>query len=228
MITRLRSDAALYEPIKEKPLNHPKRRGRPATKGKRLPSLVTMARQVKKFSSLTLTLYGEPKTVEFRQFQAYWRPAGAVVTILIVKYPRKRGTVTAYFLSTDCTQSVESILTLVAARWSLENAFKDMKQHLGLSSWQCWSERAVIRSVPLTCTAYSTLMLWSYQQVTQFAPTLWDAMPWNQEKNTISIGDVLYQLKSQCITKSIYSILPKDRFSKQKIEQLQELFRIAA
>ena len=133
MITRLRSDAALYEPIKKKAANHPKKRGRPATKGKRLPALGTMARQVKKFSSLTLTLYGGPKTIEYRQFQAYWRPAGTVVNIIIVKYPRKRGTITAYFLSTDCSQSVVSILTLVAARWSLENTFKDMKQHLGLT-----------------------------------------------------------------------------------------------
>ena len=187
-----------------------------------------MVKQVKKFCSLTLTLYGKPKTIEYRQFQAYWRPVAAVVTIVIVKYPRKRGTVTAYFLSTDCIQSVESILTLVAVRWSLESAFKDMKQHLGFNSWQCWNERAVTRSVSLTCTAYSTLMLWSYQQITQFAPTLWDAMPWNREKNTISIGDVLFQFKSKCITKSIYGILPKDRISEQKIEQLQELFRIAA
>ena len=228
MITRLRSDAALYLPLKKKSKHHRRKRGRPALKGKRLPALGTLARQVKKFSSLTLTLYGEPKTIEYRQFHAYWRPAGTVVNIVIVKYPRKRGTVTAYFLSTSCTQSVESILTLVAARWSLENAFKDMKQHLGLNSWQCWSERAVTRSVPLTCTAYSTLMLWSYQQVTQFAPTLWDAMPWNKQKDTLSIGDVLYQLKSQCITKSILSILPKDRISERKIEQLQELFRLAA
>ena len=187
-----------------------------------------MSNKVKKFSSLTLTLYGKEKTVEYRQFQAYWKPAGTVVNVVIVKYPKKRGTITAYFLSTDCDQSVESILTLVAARWSLENAFKDMKQHLGFGSWQCWSERAVIRSVPMTCAAYSTLMLWSHQQVTQFAPTLWDAMPWNQDKSTVSIGDVLYQLKSQCITRSILSILPKDRVNDRKIEQLQELFRMAA
>ena len=228
MISRLRSDAALYAPKKKQSAGHIKKRGRPATKGKRLPSLDTMSNKVKKFSSLTLTLYGKEKTVEYRQFQAYWKPAGTVVNVVIVKYPKKRGTITAYFLSTDCDQSVESILTLVAARWSLENAFKDMKQHLGFGSWQCWSERAVIRSVPMTCAAYSTLMLWSHQQVTQFAPTLWDAMPWNQDKSTVSIGDVLYQLKSQCITRSILSILPKDRINDQKIEQLQELFRMAA
>ena len=228
MITRLRSDAALHAPIKKMTSPCSKKRGRPATKGKRLPSLDTMAKQKKYFSPLTLSLYGKMKTVEYRQFHAYWKPAGAVVNVVIVQYPQKRGSTTAYFLSTDCTQSVASILTFVAARWSLENAFKDMKQYLGCGSWQCWSERAVVRSVPMTCTAYSTLMLWSHQQVTQFAPTLWDAMPWNQEKDTVSISDILYQLKCQCITKSILSILPKDRFSDRKIEQIQELFRIAA
>lgn len=229
MISRLRSDAALYAPPKKKKSgSHSKKRGRPAVKGKRLPSIGMMAKQAKKFTSLTLTLYGKLKTVEYRQFQAYWNPAGTVVNVVIVKYPQKRGTTTACFFSTDCEQQVESILTLVAARWSLENAFKDMKQHLGFGLWQCWSERAVTRSVPMTCAAYSTLMLWSHQQVMQFAPTIWDAMPWNQEKDIISIGDILYQLKSQCITQSIVSILPKDRISEQKIGQLQELFRLAA
>jgi hypothetical protein len=225
MITRLRSDAAIYAPLRKSKTGA---RGRPAIKGKRLPALGVLAEQVKKFSSLTLTLYGEQKVVSYRQFQAYWKPAGTVVNVVIVKYPQKRGFTTAYFLSTDCAQSVESILTMVAARWSLENAFKDMKQHLGFGAWQCWSERAVVRSVPMTCAAYSTLMLWSHEQVMQFAPTLWDAMPWNQEKDTVSISDILYQLKCQCITKSILSILPKDRVSARKIEQLQELFRIAA
>lgn len=225
MITRLRSDAALFEPVRP---SKRKSRGRPPVKGKRLPALGKLAEDAKKFSSLTLILYGEEKTVLYRQFQAYWKPAGTVVNVVIVKYPQKRRFITAYFLSTDCDQSVASILTLVAARWSLENAFKDMKQHLGLGSWQCRNERAVIRSVPMTCAAYTTLMLWSHQQINEFSPTLWDAMPWNQEKVTVSIGDILYQLKSQCVTQSILSILPKDRVSERKIEQLQELFSIAA
>jgi len=225
MITRLRSDAALFEPVRESKM---RTQGRPPKKGKRLPALSTLAEGAKKFSALTLILCGEEKIVLYRQFLAYWKPAGAVVNVVIVKYPQKRGYTTAYFLSTDCSQSVASILTLVAARWSLENAFKDMKQHLGLGSWQCRNERAVIRSVPMTCAAYTTLMLWSHQQVNEFAPTLWDAMPWNQEKDIVSIGDILYQFKSQCVTQSILSILPKDRVSERKIEQLQELFSIAA
>jgi hypothetical protein len=225
MITRLRSDAALFEPVRP---SKRKSRGRPPVKGKRLPALGKLAEGAKRFSSLTLILYGEEKTVLYRQFQAYWKPAGTVVNVVIVKYPQKRRFTTAYFLSTDCDQSVASILTLVAARWSLENAFKDMKQHLGLGSWQCRNERAVIRSVPMTCAAYTTLMLWSHQQINEFSPTLWDAMPWNHEKDIVSVGDVLYQLKSQCVTQSILSILPKDRVSERKIEQLQELFSIAA
>lgn len=225
MITRLRSDAAIFKPVRE---SKTKTRGRPPIKGKRLPALSKLAEEAKIFSPLTLVLYGEEKTVLYRQLQAYWKPAGTVVNVVIVKYPQKRKFTTAYFLSTDCSQSVESILTLVAARWSLENAFKDMKQHLGLGSWQCRNERAVIRSVPMTCTAYTTLMLWSHQQVKEFAPTLWDAMPWNQGKDIVSIADVLYQLKSQCVTRSILSILPEGRVSDRKIEQLQELFSIAA
>lgn len=226
MISRLRSDAALFAPLD--PSRHRKKRGRPPVKGKRLAKLARLAQQKKHFSPLTLMLYGKEKTVEYREFLAYWKPAAAVIKVVIVIYPKKRKTVISYFFCTDLSRPVASIITAVSARWSLENAFKDMKQHLGLGQWQCWSERSVIRSVPLTCAAYSTLMLWSQQQVLQFAPTLWDTVPWHSHKETVSITDVLYQLKCQCITKSISSILPDDRLSRQKIKQVSEILRLAA
>lgn len=226
MISRLRSDAALFCPLNTS--RRRKKRGRPPVKGKRLAKLARLAKQKEYFSSLTLMLYGKEKTVAYREILAYWKPAAAVIKVVIVEYPQKRKTVTSYFFCTDLSRPVASIITAVAARWSLENAFKDMKQHLGFGQWQCWSERAVTRSVPVTCAAYSTLMLWSQQQVLQFAPTLWDAVPWHSHKETVSISDVLYQLKCQCITKSISSILPDDRFSKQKIQQVSEVLRLAA
>ena len=226
MISRLRSDAALFAPMDSS--RRRKKRGRPPVKGKRLTKLARLAQQKEHFSPLTLMLYGKEKTVEYREFFAYWKPAAAVVKMVIVIYPRKRKTVTSYFFCTDLLRPVVSIITAVAARWSLENALKDMKQHLGLGQWQCWSEHSVIRSVPLTCTAYSTLMIWSQQQALQFAPTLWDTIPWRSHKETVSITDVLYQLKCQCITESISSILPEDRLSKQKIEQVIEILRLAA
>lgn len=226
MISRLRSDAALFEPLD--PSRRRTKRGRPPLKGKRLAKLENLAQQKKHFSSLTLKLYGKEKTVEYCEFFAYWQPAAAVIKVVIVQYPQKRKKVTSYFFCTDLSRPVSSIITAVAARWSLENAFKDMKQHLGFGKWQCWSERSVIRSVPMSCAAYSTLMLWSRQQALQFAPTLWDSVPWHSHKETVSISDVLYQLKCQCITKSISSILPDDRFSRQKIKQVREILRLAA
>jgi len=55
--------------------------------------------------------------------------------------------------------SVADILKRVAARWSLENIFKDIKEHLGWSHWQCPVEKAVRRSATLTCSAASLLLL---------------------------------------------------------------------
>ena len=226
MISRLRSDAALYIPLTQ--MKGSKKRGRPRIKGKRFPSLEKMSKHKKHFLSLTLPLYGKETTVSYREFLAYWNPAGGIIKVLIVDYPQKRGTVTAYFFSTDIRQSAASILTHIAARWSLENAFKDMKQHLGFGAWQCFSKKSVLRSVPMSCVAYSTLLLWSQKQIMHCAPRLWDAMPWNSGKETVSVNDMLYQLKYECITNGINNILPKDRYSKQKIKQVQQILKLAA
>jgi SRSO17 transposase len=225
LISRLRSDAALYRPvsqIKKKP------RGRPAHKGKRLPSIGTLSKESNRFIKKDIKLYGELKTVRYREVLAYWKPAGTVIKVVIVWYPQKRKEVNAAFFTIDLDMAPEQLLQMVAARWSLENAFKDMKEHLGFGKWQCRKEDAVKRSVPLTCIAYSSLFLWSAQQVEKNAPTLWDVAPWDKYKDTVALSDLLYQLKSQCITRSILEVLETERISKIKFNEIHEILRAAA
>jgi hypothetical protein len=73
----------------------------------------------------------------------------------------------AYFFSTELSLTVQQVLTLVAARWSIETFFSDLKKHLGMKDWQVRIEGSVTRSVPLTCVATSLLMLWSLQEANQ-------------------------------------------------------------
>lgn len=214
-ISRLQSNAALYRPVSPK---KKKRRGRPKKYGSRFASLSKLAQSPKGFQTHTLTLYGKTRKIPAKSMQAYWKPASQVVQVLIVRYPKMKNP--SFFFCTDDLPA-EQVLTLVAARWGIENAFKDMKQHLGLQDWQCRVKKAVERSATLTCSAFCLLTLWSLQQVNRKQPELWDPLPWYKQKTTVSLLDMKNQLRNQLITKNIFNALgaiPMNREIKQRLK----------
>jgi hypothetical protein len=225
-ISRLRSDAALYTPLAT--VMGKKPRGRPAVKGAKLPALSKLPKSQKLFSKLRLELYGDMKDIEYYEFEAYWKPAGAVIKIIIVKYPQKNRIITSYFFSTDLAISAQRIITLVAARWAIENTFKDLKEHFGLKNWQCRIKKAVERSIPLTCFAYSTILMWGIEQKDTLPPVLANLYPWQRNKITITVSDLITHLKNQSIELSILSLLDKERISDIKIMKIMNIFRAAA
>ena len=119
-------------------------------------------------------------------------------------------------------------LTLVAARWSIETLFSDLKEHLGMKAWQVRIEGSVIRSVPLTCVATSLLLLWSLQEADQRAPEFWDIQPWDTKKSSPSLFDVMNQFKARCITNSIFGVLKKEGIDAHKYQEIEFLLRRAA
>ena len=119
-ISRLRSNAALYAP--PKPAFG---RGRPRKYGKRLPALGSLSQDPTDLTTYHLKLYGEPHRVDVKKVIGIWNPAGQPIQVLIVRFDHSKSF--AYFFSTDLTVSVQRILTLVAARWSIETLFSDLK-----------------------------------------------------------------------------------------------------
>jgi hypothetical protein len=226
LISRLRKDAALYEPAPEKRKRG--QRGRRRKKGKRIPSLSKIGGRWSLFQPLTIELYNKEKIIRYHEFLAYWQPAKSLIKVFVVWYPQKKNReVLTMFFSTDLSLPIKKLLTTVAARWSLENTFKDMKQHLGMGNWQCRKKEAVRRSIMMNCIAYSSLILWS---VSQFKGQIdmWDAVPWDNNKKFISLGDILNCLKNKCIRQSILRILPKDRLNRRKLRSIEILFRLVA
>jgi hypothetical protein len=223
LISRLQSNAALYQPLKK---HISKKRGRPPLYGKRLPILTRSAKATKGFSELTLKLYGKDRRVRVKRIDAVWKPAGQVIQILIVYYANQKKP--AFFFSTDLSLSIEDILSRVAARWSLENIFKDLKEHLGWSHWQCRVEKAVRRSATLTCSAASLLTLWSLSQASQRQPEFWDPMPWYTGKATPSMKDMIEQLRARILDQSFNAITRHCRTTAEKERALRDLIRIAA
>lgn len=223
LISRLQRNAVLYEAPKA---GRKRTRGRPRKYGDRLPPLSTLAQRGKGFETYRLRLYGKEREVRVKQICGLWKPAGQIVQVLIVYYEKAKKP--AFFFATDLSLSVQEMLVRVAARWSLETLFRDAKEHLGFEDWQCSTELAVNRSIPLTCVATSLLMLWSYEEAMQDSPELWDPVPWYSRKTTPSMADMIYQLRSRTISATILSILKQRRRSVEKSASIRRLLRNAA
>lgn len=225
-ISRLRTDVVLHRDL---PLQNPAKRGRgrPRKYGDRI-SMKTLSLKEKKFEKISLVLYGKEQSVKVRTFNAFWKPAGKLVKAFIVKFMDNKKETVAYFFSTDLNISAERVIGLIAARWSIETAFKDLKEHLGLNDWQVRKEKPVIRSATLNCIALSLLTLWNYQESTKTQLDLWDILPWYKQKNSVCIQNMIQLFKNKCISINIINMLSKIPINKRKKYQILQICRLAA
>jgi DDE superfamily endonuclease len=81
------------------------------------------------------------------------------VQVVLVRDPSGQWPDTA-LLSTDVGLSATEVIEGYARRWSIEVAFHDSKQYLGLHDPQVWSAASVERAHPMAWFAYSVSLLW--------------------------------------------------------------------
>src|ERR687885_2393749 len=156
-ITRLRLDAALYTPA---PLRQPKTRGRPRSKGERLPTLATVrADQATPWQRVTVPdWYGEgERVVKICSETAVWRHSGLPVVPIrwvLLRDPSRRFDPQA-LLCTDLAQEPLQILRWFAQRWQLEVTFREVRDHLGVETQRQWSDKAIARTTPCLLGLFS-------------------------------------------------------------------------
>jgi len=166
VVTRLRLDAALYEPA---PPREPHQVGRPRRKGKRLPTLAAVAAE----PATTWTAvrvadwYGEgPRTVEIVSSSAVWYHGGLPVVSLrwvLVRDPAGSFETQA-LLCTDPAVAPEQILAWFVQRWRLEVTFEEVRRHLGVETQRQWSDRAIARTTPALLGLFSLVSLFAQQR----------------------------------------------------------------
>ena len=157
---------------------------------------------------------------------AYFKSAQALVQVIVALYPDR--TEPALFLCSDLHQAPEEILKLIAARFKIEVTFQYLKEQVGLTHWQCRKEKAVTRSATLNTCALSLLILWSLLESRVVQPEFWDYWPWYRQKESISIPDMLRQLKTKSIERTIFTTLTPERHKVKKIQALVNTLKWAA
>jgi hypothetical protein len=156
-ITRLRLDAALYEPA---PPRRPGMIGRPRTKGARLP---TLADQGTRWLRVKVPgRYGEgDRDVEICSATAVWRHAGLPVLPIrwvLLRDPLHRFDPQA-LLCTNPAREPLQIIRWFVQRWQVEVTFREVRDHLGVETQRQWSDRAIARTTPCLLALFSIVTL---------------------------------------------------------------------
>jgi hypothetical protein len=161
VITRLRLDAALYEPA---PPRQPRQNGRPRKKGKRLPTLEkVLTASTTRWRTVTVAnWYGEgARRVQITSKTAVWYHSGKPVVPMrwvLIRDPEGRFEPQA-LLATDQTLAPSQILTYFVRRWQMETTFEEVRAHLGVETQRQWSDKATARTTPALLALYSMVTL---------------------------------------------------------------------
>lgn len=158
VITRLRLDAALYEPA---PAYSGK--GRPRKKGQRVPTpqqLIDDPATI--WTRLPFIWYNHQlRDIEISTHQAVWfhngQPPVPIRFVLIRDVEGKFAT--QALLCTDLALDPLDILVFFKRRWQMEPTFRHVREHLGVETQRQWSDKAIARTTPVFLGLFSVITL---------------------------------------------------------------------
>ena len=190
-VTRLRLDAALYEPAP--PYSG---KGRPRKKGNRLPTLahVLTAPDTLWTTSSVPWYDGQVRELQLASACAVWFHVGKAplpIRWVLVRDPHGEYAPLA-LLCTDVTAPPLSIVTWFVRRWQVEVTFEEARRHLGVETQRQWSDNAIARTTPLLLGLFSWITLLAHALYTSLPslpprqaswyhkplPTFSDALAW--------------------------------------------------
>jgi hypothetical protein len=160
LVSRLRLDAALYEPPAPQP---PSKRGPKPKKGARQPSLAArLADPATVWQRGPLPWYdGQEKVLEVATGTALWHRAGELplpIRWVLLRCPHRSIPPTALFC-TDRAASPQQLVAWFVGRWGLEVTFAEVRAHLGVETQRQWTTRAIGRTTPCLLGLFSLVVL---------------------------------------------------------------------
>jgi hypothetical protein len=164
IVTRLRLDAALYDPA---PVRKPGTNGRPRKKGARQPTLaLRLVDPATVWQSIPVAWYGgSQRTVELASETAVWYHNGlppVAIRWVLIRDPQGQFDPQA-LLCTDQQASAQAILEWFVLRWQLEVTFHEVRAHLGVETQRQWSDLAILRTTPALLALFSLVTIFAHQ-----------------------------------------------------------------
>lgn len=186
----MRPDAVLTAPPSKR---RRKKGGRPRSRGALLPKPEKLAADKKRpWLSCKAVLYGQERTVYYKELAAQWYRAAGTRVLRIVVVRVDSGTIGCrVFFCTDLSLSVVQILETYAGRWAIEVCFRELKQLLGFADSAARKRAAVERTAPFVGYIYTALVLWFASGVHKTELAAPPIRPWYTHKAGCSFADVL-------------------------------------
>ncbi len=224
IISRLRRDANLYDLLPKR--RRKRRRGRPATKGKKLAKLEKMAAHLQNWELIEVRQ--RTKTVKRLVYTrvVLWPKVTKNPIKLVISRDPKGKEKDDFFFTTDLEMSACEVLECYGDRWAIEDTFKHAKQSLGVQEPQTYKRQGPERAAALGLWLYSLVWFWYLQRKPN--QRIFVVMPWYSEKATPSFTDALSCLRRELWSQRIKLMFGKASVHDHKFEFLIEALATAA
>lgn len=195
VIGPIRWDGALFGPP---PQRREGQRGAPRKKGDRLPTPKKMIEDTLNYPAEVSKVKVANKELELRtqvvSGVSWYHVAGAeAVSVVLVRDPSGRWRDEA-LVATTAEVSAAEVVAGYCRRWSVEVAFFESKQFLGLHDPQVRCEASVERAHPMAWFVLSVTILWYAEQGEEAEHPRRDR-PWYQHKKSPTLADMLGALR---------------------------------
>ena len=186
-LTRLRYDSRLYQP----PAPHePGRMGRPRKWGRRLAAPKDAHRWPGRWQEGTVNLYAKRRRMRYKQVLCQWHPAGASARVHAFAFQVQGYKRPWHLVTSELELKAQEVLEFYAARFSQEDAHRDLKQQLGLGAGQGRLKNVVLRTLQLRLVAMTLLRVLGAGLDLARGDGWWGKPPWYPQKRRGSLRDV--------------------------------------
>jgi len=161
LITRLRLDAALYDPA---PPRAPRQNGRPRKKGARRPTLQhVLSEPSTKWTPVSVNNWygGGIRGVEICTDTAVWYHTGlppVAMRWVLIRDPQGEFESQA-LVTTHLEHAPAQVLEWFVRRWTMEVTLEEARAHLGIETQRQWNDLAIQRTTPALFGLYSLVTL---------------------------------------------------------------------
>jgi len=195
IITRLRLDAALYEPAPPQA----GKVGRPRKKGKRLPTLqAVLDGSQTEWQSVQVNWYdGQRRRMAITSQTAVWYHSGippVPIRWVLIRDPQEEYETIA-LLSTSLESDPLQIANWFVQRWQVEVTFEGVRAHLGVETQRQWSDKAIDRTTPILLGLFSWVTLAAHLLAERAQLSVRQAAWYAKERPTFS--DALSAVRQQ-------------------------------
>jgi hypothetical protein len=220
VVSRLRKDANL----RSVPAVRSGKRGRPRVYGERRIDLAKRGGQRRGWATGTFDLYGKPTVKRYKTFAATWRPAGGTIRVVLVD--EAPGWVA--FFCTDPAASVADILGAVAARFSLETAFRDCKDIVGAGQQQVRRVPASVGAFHICLWTFTMTEAWAWGRDTDGLVGHRSASPWGDGTRRPSHADKRRAWRRELLAEQIHAVLRPGLTEQEIRDTAERLLNLAA